>query len=130
MILLNEDLLFKNECYHLVGIGMRIHSMLGKGFKELVYKDALEIEFKLHNIPYEREKPFNIKYGSEFLRHRFAADFVVYNSILLEIKAAHNLYLDNFRQTLNYLKASKIQLGILMNFGEERLNFKRIVCSY
>ncbi len=53
-----EDLLFKEECYQIIGLSMKVHSTLGKGFKEIVYKDALEIEFKKNLIPYEREKPF------------------------------------------------------------------------
>jgi GxxExxY protein len=125
-----EDLLFKEECYKLIGICMKIHSKLGKGFKEVVYKDAMEIEFRNANIVYEREKKFNIKYEGVILPHRFDADFFVFNSIILEIKATWQFRPDNFKQTLNYLKASQVKLGILINFGENNLNFKRIVCSY
>jgi len=109
---------------------MKVHSKLGKGFKEVVYKDALEIEFKINGIAYEREKSFKIKYEETLLPHRFDADFLVFNSIILEIKASSFFHPDNFRQTLNYLKTSQIRLGILLNFGEDKLNFKRIVCTY
>ena len=109
---------------------MKVHSTLGKGFKEVVYKDALEIEFKKNLIPHEREKPFKITYDGNILRHEFDADFFVYDSIILEIKAAYQFHSDNFKQTLNYLKASQVKLGILINFGEDQLKFKRIVCSY
>ena len=125
-----DDLLFKEECYKLIGISMKIHTKLGKGFKEIVYKDALEVEFQNNEIPYEREKKFKIQYEDVVLRHSFDADFFVYNSIILEIKAASQFHPDNFKQTLNYLKASQVKLGILINFGEDKLNFKRIVCSY
>jgi GxxExxY protein len=125
-----EDLLFKEECYQIIGLSMKVHSTLGKGFKEIVYKDALEIEFKKNLIPYEREKPFKIIYEDAILRHEFDADFFVYDSIVLEIKAAYQFHADNFKQTLNYLKASKVKLGILINFGEDQLKFKRIICSY
>jgi len=125
-----EDLLSKDECYKIIGLSMKVHSKLGKGFKEIVYKDALEIEFINNRVTYEREKPFNILYERSILRHRFDADFFVYNSIILEVKAASVIHPDNFRQTLNYLKASQVQLGILINFGEDKLKFKRIVCTY
>ena len=125
-----EDLLFKEECYKIIGLSMKVHSTLGKGFKEIVYKDALEIEFKHNSIPYEREKAFKIVYDGTILRHEFNADFFVYDAIILEIKAAYQFHADNFKQTLNYLKASQVRLGILINFGEDQLKFKRIVCSY
>ncbi len=125
-----DDLLFKDECFQIVGLCMKIHNSLGKGFKEVVYKDAMEIEFKNNNISYEREKPFKISYEGVILPHSFLADFLIYDSIILEIKASSFFHPDNFKQTINYLKASKMQLGILINFGENKLNFKRVVCSY
>lgn len=125
-----QDLLFKEECFQIVGLSMKVHSKLGRGFKEVVYKNALEIEFINNKISYEREKPFKIEYENEILRHRFDADFFVFNSIILEIKAAQQFHSDNFKQTLNYLKASQVKLGILINFGEARLNFKRVICTY
>src|SRR5688572_30820168 len=109
---------------------MKVHSKPGRGFKEVVYKDALEIEFIKNAIPYQREKPFKIIYEGNVLRHEFDADFFVYNSIIVEIKATYQFHPDNFKQTLNYLKASQVKLGILINFGEDQLKFKRIVCSY
>jgi GxxExxY protein len=125
-----QNLLFKDECYEIAGICMKIHSILGKGFKEIVYKDAMEVEFNRANIIYEREKRFNIQYEDVILRHKFDADFFVFNSIILEVKASYQLYADNFKQTLNYLKSSQVKLGILINFGEDKLNFKRIICTY
>ena len=125
-----QDLLFKEGCFQIVGLSMKVHSKLGRGFKEIVYKDALEIEFINNKIPYEREKPFKIECENEILRHRFDADFFVFNSIILEIKASSQFHPDNFNQTLNYLKASQVKPGILTNFGEARLNFKRVICTY
>jgi len=125
-----DDLLFKEECYKIIGLSMKIHTKLGKGFREIVYKDALEIEFRNNSVPYEREKQFNIQYNEEVLKHCFDADFLVFDSIILEIKAARQFHFDNFKQTLNYLKASQVKLGILINFGEDKLNFKRVVCTY
>ncbi|MGC4037603.1 MAG: GxxExxY protein [Chitinophagaceae bacterium] len=125
-----NDLLFKDECYNIIGLCMKVHSKLGKGFKEIVYKDVLEIELKKQAISFEREKPLQILYDGFTLPHSFVADFVVYDSIILELKASFQIHPDNFRQTLNYLKATQIKLGLLINFGEKRLNFQRIVCSY
>jgi len=109
---------------------MKVHSILGKGFKEIVYKDAMEVEFKKANIPCEREKRFNIQYESVILTHKFDADFLVFDSVILEVKAVCELRADNFKQTLNYLRASEVKLGILINFGEDNLKFKRVICSY
>ena len=109
---------------------MKIHSTLGKGFSEVVYKDAMEVEFNKANTPYEREKRFVILYDGTILRHKFKSDFFVFDSIVLEVKATWQLHPDNFKQTLNYLKASEVKLGILINFGEDKLTFKRVICSY
>jgi GxxExxY protein len=125
------ELLFKDECYKLIGLCMKAHSGLGRGFKEIIYKDALEIEFKKDTtILYEREKSFSIVYEDVILPHRFTADFLVFNSIVLEIKAVSQIHSDAFKQTLNYLKASNIKLGILINFGTHKLEYKRIICTY
>ena len=78
---------------------MKIHRTLSKGFKESVFKDALQIELKREPIPYDRERKFKIEYEDEILRHTFDADFLVYQSIILEIKAASLLPADAFRQT-------------------------------
>ena len=109
---------------------MKIHSTLRRGFKEAVYKDALEIELQNHRIPYQREKSFAIQYEGKILPHNFIADFFVYDAIILEIKAVQSLPYESFNQTLNYLKASQVELGLLINFGEQKLNYKRIICSY
>jgi GxxExxY protein len=130
MVLINTELLFREECYRIIGLCMKVHSKLGKGFKEIVYKDALEVEFINNDIIYEREKPFKIEYEGVILRHRFDADFFVFNSIILEIKSSTSFHFDNFSQTINYLKASQVQLGLLVNFGENQLKFKRVICSY
>ena len=124
------ELLYKDECYKIIGICMKIHRILGKGFKEVVHKDALEIELKKEKIPYEREKEFNIIYEGEILRRKFEADFYLFDSIILEIKASSQIHADSFKQALNYLKASKVKLGIMINFGADRLEFQRIVCTY
>jgi GxxExxY protein len=109
---------------------MKIHRKLGTGFKEAIYKDALEVELKNCKIPYCREKTFKVEYEDVILRHTFDADFLVYDSIILEIKAAGSIHADAFRQTLNYLKSSHVKLGIVINFGAQKLEFQRILCTH
>ncbi len=127
---MEDKILYKEESYQLVGICMKIHKILGKGFKEIVYKDAMEVEFIRNTILFEREKPFDIYYEETLLPHKFVADFFVFDKILIEVKATTFIHADNFRQTLNYLKASRdINLGIIINFGKDQLEFKRVILT-
>ncbi len=106
---------------------MEVHTNLGMGFKEAVYKDAVEIELRSQGVPFVREKQFKIEYKGIVLLHKYYADFIVSDSIILEIKSA-SFIIDNFiAQTINYLKASGIKLGIIANFGEKSLTYKRVV---
>ena len=106
---------------------MEVHSNLGMGFKEAVYKDALEIEFKNLEIPFIREKQYKIEYKGIILSHRYYADFIIFDSIILEVKSTAFI-VDRFvAQTINYLKASGIRLGIIANFGERSFTYKRVV---
>ncbi len=106
---------------------MEVHNNLGAGFLEIVYKDALEWEFKKAGIPYEREKMYEVNYKGIILPHKFYADFVVYDKIILEIKAVSGFADEFIAQAINYLKVSNNQLALIVNFGELKLNYKRIV---
>ena len=117
----------KEESFKIIGLCMEVHNQLGAGFLEIVYKDALEYEFKKGNIPYAREKKIEVNYKGIILPHNFYADFVVYNEIILEIKCASNLCDADIAQCLNYLKVSQCKLALLVNFGEKSLVHKRIV---
>jgi len=119
--------LFKEESYKIIGCCLEVYNELGPGFLEVVYKDALEIEFQLNKIPYSREKIFEIKYKGKLLPRRYQADFVVYDQIILEVKHFRTLSNDNLAQTLNYLKVTGLKLGILANFGESSFNSKRVL---
>lgn len=106
---------------------MEVHRVLGMGFKEAVYKEALELEFTNQNIPYVREKLFRIEYKGKILKHRYPADFIVVDQLILEVKAT-TLIIESFvAQTINYLKASGLKLGIIANFGQKSFVHKRIV---
>lgn len=122
-----DEILFKDESYKIIGICMEVHKLLGRGFLEIVYKDALEYEFTINNIPYEREREFCIQYKDKILPHKYYADFVLYNKIILEIKAVNGIIDEFVKQTLNYLAASKCKLGLIVNFGEDSLKYKRVV---
>ena len=121
------EIILKEESYQLVGICMEIHRVLGMGFKEIVYKDALEYEFKNRNITYTREKEYKIEYKGIILPHRYYADFILHDSIILEVKASYAIANNFVTQIINYLKASGLQLGIVANFGEKSFVSKRVV---
>lgn len=124
-----DDYLHKDESYKIVGILYEVHKNLGKGFSEIVYKDALEYEFNQLNIPFEREKEFAVSYKNTVLKHKFYADFVVFDKIILEIKTVDCFNNSHYNQCLNYLKISKNELAILANFNLISLEYKRIVSS-
>jgi GxxExxY protein len=121
------ELLYKEESFKIIGICMEIHQTLGMGLKEINYKDAMEIEFIEHNIPYEREKRFTVKYKEKTLRNPYFADFVVYDSIILEIKSVVSIIPAHIAQALSYLAVSQQKLGMVVNYGEKSLAWKRVV---
>lgn len=111
----------QKESYEIIGICMDIHRILGKGLLEIVYKDAIEYEFKKKNILYKREKKYEVKYKDVILSHHFFADFVVYNKIILEVKAQKVIVDEHYSWVINYLAISKCPLGLIVNFGENSL---------
>ena len=123
----SDKIIFKEESYKIIGICMNIHSTLGNGFLEAVYNEVLEKELINHEIPYQKEVKLELTYNEEKLKKTYKADFICYDEIILEIKAVSFLN-DNFsRQTLNYIKATNKKLGLLINFGESSLKYKRFV---
>ena len=121
------DIIYKEESYRIIGLCMEVHNNLGAGFLEIVYKDALEYEFKKANIYYEREKQYEVNYKGIILPHKFYADFVVIDKIILEVKAVQGIADEFIAQAINYLKVSNNRLALIVNFGELKLNYKRIV---
>ncbi|RPH32307.1 MAG: GxxExxY protein [Bacteroidales bacterium] len=117
----------QKESYQIIGICMEIHRILGKGLLEIVYKDAIEYEFNLKKIPYEREKKYEVEYKGLILPHHFFADFVVYDKIILEVKAQKGIVDEHYSWVINYLGISKCPLGLIVNFGENSLNTKRLI---
>lgn len=121
------SLIYPDESYKIVGICMEVHNNLGSGFSEIVYKDALELEFSKAGINYQREKEYEVLYKGIVLPHKFYADFVVYDKIVLEVKGKKELCDEDIAQCINYLKVSENSLALLVNFGEPKLNSRRIV---
>lgn len=117
----------KKETYELIGIAMEVHRYLGNGFDEIVYKDALQEEFNRRKIAFEREKEFEIEYKGIILPHHYFADFVIENKIILEVKSQAGIHEEAVPQVINYLAASKLKVGLIVNFGEGSLKYKRVV---
>jgi len=121
------ELLLKRESYQIIGLCMEVHRVLGRVLDEVVYKDALAHEFQENGISFAREQKFEIRYKSIVLPHSYFADFVVFGQIILEVKAVQGLGPSHIKQTLNYLAASRLPLGLLVNFGESSLKHQRVV---
>ncbi len=125
-----NEIILKNESYNIIGACMAVHRELGCGFLEAVYQEALEEEFKLRNIPYIREKQLAITYKEKLLHKKYQADFICYEGIIVELKALSELNPIHQSQLINYLKATKLKLGLLVNFGQRSLESKRVVNNY
>jgi GxxExxY protein len=123
----SSKLLLKDEVYNIIGACMEVHNELGAGFLEKIYKSALELEFQTRGIAYEREKKYEVDYKGIKLPHDFYADFIIENKIILEVKATQAIN-DIFQaQLINYLAVSKCEVGLLINFSERSLKYKRFV---
>jgi GxxExxY protein len=118
---------YKNESFKIIGAAMEVHRELGHGFLEKVYHDALEIEFLKKEIKFTKEHKLPVYYKEKKLSTVYSADFICYDKIILELKALSELDSKHTAQVINYLKATKMKLGILINFGSSSLEYKRIV---
>jgi len=123
-----EEYVLQEETYRIIGICMEIHRILGHGFAEVVYKDAIEIEVNASQIETCREKEYPVYYKNILLKHKFYADFVMFGNIIVEIKAtAKGITNDCIAQVINYLKVSGCPVALIINFGRKSLEYKRIV---
>ena len=123
-----ENILYKSETYDIIGACMSVHNFLGHGFLEIVYKDAIQFELLHCGISFEREKEFEINYKRFVLPHKFYADFFVLDKIIVEIKSTkEGISKEYIAQSLNYLKVSGSQLGLIINFGTSSLEYKRLI---
>jgi len=106
---------------------MNVHKELGPGFLEAVYQESLAIEFLDQGIPFEREKDIHIFYKDKLLDKCYKADFLCFDKIIVELKALSELSNEHISQLLNYLKATKLRVGLLVNFGSPSLTYKRLI---
>ena len=121
--------LYKDETYAIIGAAMEVHKILGAGFLQAVYQEALEKEFLLQKIPFEREKQLKILYKGQELSKYYVSDFLCYDRIIVETKALSALTNEHFSQVINYLKATGNEIGLLINFGRQSLEHKRVIFS-
>jgi GxxExxY protein len=125
-----SPLLLKDEVYAIVGAAMEVYNTLGPGFLESVYQEALELEFMERGIPFAAQRELNICYKQYRLQKLYIADFLVFDKIIVEIKALDRLTSREEAQLINYLKATRLEVGILINFGSiGKLEWKRMVLT-
>jgi len=119
--------LHKDLTYKIIGACIEVHKVLGSGFLEAVYQEALEKEFTLQNIEFVKEKELTIEYKGVTLDKKYRADFICFDKIIIELKAISNITSEHEAQLLNYLKITDHNVGLLINFGQKSLEYKRLV---
>ncbi len=122
-----SKLLFEEETFKVIGACMTVHKNLGSGFLESVYEEALKRELEKEEIPFQTQKKLKVFYDGSELSKYFIADFVCYEKIILEIKSVSFLNKNLESQVINYLKATNKEVGLLINFGEKSLKWKRFI---
>jgi GxxExxY protein len=126
---LGDNLLYRDEVYAIIGAAMEVHNQLGCGFLEAIYQEALELELANKQIPFEASKHLSLEYKGVELKKGYIADIVAYSKIILELKAIEKLTSTEDAQLLNYLKATGFKLGLLINFGSTKLEWKRRILT-
>lgn len=122
------EILFKEECYKIVGACFEVYNELGCGFLEAVYQESLTIEFLIQGIPHAAQQQLQLNYKGRTLKSVYIPDFVCFGSIIVEIKSLKELANEHRAQVHNYLKATGLRLGLLVNFGQHpKLHYERIV---
>jgi GxxExxY protein len=122
------ELILKEEVYQIIGAAMDVYYTLGRGFLEPIYQEALQIELGRRNIPFESQKLLKIEYKGQQLRKEYIADFVCFGQIIIEIKACEGLTGRDEGQIINYMKATGMKVGLLINFcSQAKLEWKRYV---
>jgi GxxExxY protein len=122
------ELLYKTEVFEIIGAAIEVHKELGHGFLEAVYQEAIQIEMARREIPFDSQKSLRIRYKDQILKKEYLADFICYGKIITEIKALDELSGKEEAQILNYLKATGLRVGLLVNFGSVRkLEWKRFI---
>lgn len=123
----SSDFPLKAETFEIIGACMEVHNEMGPGFHEIVYKNSLEIEFNLRGISYEREKSYKLFYKGIDLKKTYNSDFLVFDTVILEVKADSAEFSTHSRQVLNYLASSGCKVALYVNFGSSKLKYNRMI---
>jgi GxxExxY protein len=122
------ELVLKDEVYEIIGAAMEVYWQLGRGFLEPIYQEAFEIELARRGLPFEPQKELTIVYKGHTLEKKYVADMICFNQIIVELKALHRLTGVDEGQLLNYMRMTRMGVGLLINFGSQvRLEWKRYV---
>ena len=123
-----ERLIFEKESYDIRGSILDVYYEMGNGFLEAVYQECLEIEFELREIPFQSQKPISLEYKKRELKQKYIPDFICYNKIVVELKSVRKILPEHEAQLINYLKATKLKLGFLVNFSSfPKVDIRRFV---
>ncbi len=118
---------YKKECYSIIGCAMDVHNELGCGFLEPVYQEALSIVLNEKAIPFVKEKVLDIEFRGRILDKKYVADFICFNEVIVELKAVDAIMDKHIAQVLNYLKATGKKVGLIINFGTTKLQYRRVI---
>lgn len=123
-----NKLIYAEEAYEIQGAIFEVYKTIGCGFLEAVYQECLEKEFTIQDIPFESQLELKIDYKGEILKQTYKPDFICFNNIIVEIKAVKELTKEHQAQVINYLKATDMELGLLVNFGSyPKTEIKRLI---
>jgi GxxExxY protein len=118
-----------SRTFAIIGAAMEVHRVLGSGFLEVFYRDALAIEFGLRVIPFETEVPCHVVYKTHPLRGHYRMDFVCFGSVVVEVKARFGVGAAEHAQVLSYLASTGHECGLLLNFGASKLEYRRFILT-
>ena len=120
----------QQETYQIIGLCMEVQRILGYGFSEVIYKDAMELEFIDNDLAYRREKKYSVSYKNKQLEHQFYVDFSCFEQVIVEVKSSDKgITPDHVAQILNYLKVTGCEVGLLVNFGRRKLEYQRFILT-
>lgn len=122
-----EKWLYKDLTYEIIGTAMEVHNELGNGFLENVYEEALCYELEQRGIPFQSQVEIDIYYKDHLISKKYRTDIIVDDKVIVEIKATSGLTRVDEAQLMHYLKATKYRVGLLLNFGKEKLEKRRII---
>jgi GxxExxY protein len=128
---IETELLFKDEVYTIIGACFEVYKDKGHGFLESVYQECLEMEMTRKGVPFESQVPLQLDYRGTMLKQKYVADFLCYEKIIVELKAAKSLTDEHRAQLINYLRATGMKLGLLVNFGHyPKIQWERMILSH